>query len=294
MKDKLIRALMCEGNVWVMAASTQELVNQAQKIHNTYPVCSAALGRALTGALLTAMPVKNDNATVTMVFSGDGPAGNVVTVAKANGEVKGYIENPFVDLPLNQYGKLDVGGAVGENGTLSVVMDSGEGEPYCGKTELVSGEIAEDIASYYLLSQQQPTLAYLGVLVDTDLSILRSGGVFIQPLPGCSEEIIDYLESKASELVDFGEYLTQGISVEDALAKIFEETDINILESIVPKWKCDCSRERMEKALIAIGKKSLNEIIEEDEKAELQCHFCDNKYQFNKEQLEDIVKTAGI
>ncbi len=294
MKDKLIRALMCEGNVWVVAASTQELVNQVQKIHNTYPVCSAALGRALTGALLMAIPVKNDNATVTMVFSADGPAGNVVTVAKANGEVKGYIENPFVDLPLNQYGKLDVGGAVGEDGTLSVVIDSGEGEPYCGKTELASGEIAEDIASYYLLSQQQPTLAYLGVLVDTDLSILRSGGVFIQPLPGCSEEIIDYLESKASELANFGEYLTQGISVEDALAKIFLETDINILESMVPKWKCDCSRERMEKALIAIGKRSLIEIIEEDEKAELQCHFCDNKYQFNKEQLEDIVKTAGI
>ena len=292
MKDELIRALICDGNVSVTAANTTQLAAEAQRVHDTWPVCSAALGRVLTGALLMARPIKHENGSVSVVFSGNGLAGNAVAVARPDGAVKGYIENPHVDLPLNAKGKLDVGGALGSEGTLTVVRDMGSGEPYCGKTALVSGEVAEDFASYFLLSQQQPTLAYLGVLVDTDMRVLRAGGAFIQPLPGCPEATIDYLESRADALASFGDALREGCTVEETLQSIFPDTGLQVLDRIEPQWKCDCSRIRMEKALIAIGSDTLQELILEDGKAELSCHFCNRRYNFDEPSLRELAKAS--
>jgi len=292
MKDEMLRALICNGTVSVLAANTTHMAAEAQRIHGTWPVCSAALGRALTGALLMAWPVKHAQGSVSLIFSGNGPAGNVVVVARPNGEAKGYVENPHVDLPLNEKGKLDVGGALGREGTLSVVTDMGRGEPYCGKTALVSGEVAGDIASYYLLSQQQPTLAYLGVLVDVDMRVLRAGGVLVQPLPGCPGEVIDYLESLSDTLSSFGNALLSGSTVEEALKRIFTDTGIRVLEQTEPRWKCDCSQTRMEKALIAIGPDALHELTAEDGGAELHCHFCNQSYLFDELALRGLAETA--
>lgn len=292
MKDELLRALICGGRVSVLAANTTRLAAEAQKIHCAWPVCSAALGRVLTGALLMAQSLKHEKGSVTVVFSGNGPAGNAVAVARPRGEVKGYIENPNVDLPLNEKGKLDVGGALGSEGTLTVVRDMGSGEPYCGKTALVSGEVAEDFASYFLLSQQQPTLAYLGVLVDTDNQVLRAGGAFVQPLPGCTEATIGYLESRAEALASFGDALQQGRSVEETLNRIFPDTGVRVLDRTEPQWKCGCSRTRMEKALIAIGSDTLHELIDEDAGAELSCHFCNRRYNFDETSLRELAKAA--
>ncbi|MFZ5974321.1 MAG: Hsp33 family molecular chaperone HslO [Bacillota bacterium] len=292
MKDELLRALICGGNVSILAANTTRLTAEAQRIHDTWPVCSAALGRAMTGALLMALPVKHAQGSVSLVFSGNGPAGNVVVVARPNGEVKGYVENPHVDLPLNAKGKLDVGGAVGKEGTLSVVTDTGKGEPYCGKTALVSGEVAEDIASHFLLSQQQPTLAYLGVLVDVDMRVLRSGGVLVQPLPGCPDEVIGYLESRSDTLGSFGDALLSGSSVEEALKHVFSDTDVEVLERTEPFWKCGCSQARMEKALIAVGADALQELIAADRGAELHCHFCNQSYRFGENALRELQEAA--
>ena len=287
MKDELLRALVCDGNVSVLAANTTQLAGEAQRVHGTWPVCTAALGRALTGALLMAHPLKHAQGSVSLVFNGNGPAGNVVVVARPDGETKGYVENPHVDLPLTANGKLDVGGALGREGTLSVVTDTGRGEPYCGKTSLVSGEVAADIASHYLLSQQQPTLAYLGVLVDVDMRVLRSGGVFVQPLPGCPDEVVEYLESLSVFLPSFGDALLEGSTVREALGRIFADTGIQVLEQTEPRWKCDCSRSRMEKALIAIGPDALRELMA-DGGAELHCHFCNQSYWFDEPALRGL------
>lgn len=292
MEDQLVRALLYDGSVAVLAADTTRLADKAREVHCTWPVCTAALGRAMTGALLMAMPVKHENGSVTLVFSGNGPAGTMVVVAKPNGDVKGYVENPNVDLPLNALNKLDVGGAIGKEGTLSVVTDTGRGDPYSGKTALVSGEIAEDIAAYFALSQQQPTLAYLGVLVDVDMRVLRSGGVFVQPLPGCPEAVTDALEAKAPALTGFGNALQAGCTVEAALERIFDDTDIRVLESIRPQWRCDCSPERMERALAAVGDKALAELLNEDGGAELHCNFCDRRYWFDETALKGLMDAA--
>lgn len=254
MKDELVRALAFDGHVSVLAANTTHLAGEAQKVHDTWPVCTAALGRALTGALLMATSIKHPRGSVSLVFGGDGPAGNLVAVARAGAEAKGYIENPHVDLPLSDKGKLDVGGALGREGTLTVVMDTGKGEPYCGKTAFVSGEVAEDIASHFLLSQQKPTLAYLGVLVAPDMGVLRSGGVFVQPLPGCPDTVVDRLESAADTLASFGDALLGGAPVEEALG----------------------------------------ELIEEDRGAELNCRFCNRSYRFDEPALRGLLEAAAF
>lgn len=292
MIDELVRALAFDGNVAVLAANTTQLADEAQRVHDTWPACTAALGRALTGALLMASSIKHPQGSVSLVFSGNGPAGNVVAVARPGAEAKGYVENPHVDLPLNSKGKLDVGGALGKEGTLTVVADTGRGEPYCGRTALASGEVAEDIASHFLLSQQQPTLAYLGVLVAPDMRVLRSGGVFVQPLPGCPDGIVGRLETMADALASFGDVLLGGAPVEEALGRILEGDSLEVLERTEPRWNCGCSPERMERALIAIGPEALGEMIEEDGGAELHCRFCSRSYRFDEPALKGILEAT--
>lgn len=291
--DQLVRGTSMDGAIRVLAAITTDTVNRAQSIHHSYPVATAAMGRLLTGAaIMGAAGLKNESDSMTVQIKGDGPLGSLVAVTDCKARVKSYVENPFVDLPLNDKGKLDVGGAVGR-GFLNVVRDLGMREPYIGQVPIVSGEIAEDLTYYYSKSEQIPTCMALGVLVDTDNSVLAAGGFMIQMLPGSTDEMAEKLEKIVNELPPVTTMVHEGISAEDLFFRVSEGFDMlmdnNALE---PKYECDCSKERMERALISIGKKELQDIIDEQGEAELTCHFCDNKYKFDREELTELLKNA--
>ncbi len=279
-----------------------DLVQEAVTIHNTTPVASAGLGRVLTAAGLMGIMMKNSTDKLTVNFKGDGPAEQILATSYADGRVKGYIANPYVDLPLTEEGKLDVGGSLGI-GDLSVIKDIGLKEPYMGTIAFVTGEIADDLTAYFFISEQQNTSVALGVKVETDYSIGAAGGMIIQMLPDAEEGAIDALEAMLadmeplttiiSRIKDTHAAMTEEGLVRELLYEIFkglpEEYTPEVLESREIRWECDCSRERIEQALMTIGRKDLQEIIEEDGQAELQCHFCLKKYQFNKEELQEIL-----
>lgn len=291
--DSLVRGTSADGAIRVLAAITTDTVNRARSIHHSYPVATAAMGRLLTGAaIMGAAGLKNESDSITVQIKGDGPLGALVAVADSKARVKSYVENPFADLPLNAKGKLDVGGAVGK-GFLNVVRDLGMKEPYIGQVPLVSGEIAEDLTYYYSKSEQIPTCMALGVLVDTDNSVLAAGGFMIQMLPGSTDEMAERLEKIVNALPPVTAMVNEGISAEELFFRVSEGFDMlmdnNALE---PKYECDCSKERMERALISIGKKELRDIIDEQGEAELTCHFCDNKYTFSRSELEELLKNA--
>ena len=276
MADKLVRGNSMDGAIRVFAAVTTDLVNEAQRIHHTYPVATAALGRLLTGAaIMGAAGLKNETDSMTVQIKGEGE-----------------ITNLYVDRPLNNKGKLDVGGAIG-GGYLSVVRDLGLKEPYVGQIPLVSGEIAEDLTYYYAKSEQIPTSVALGVLVDTDNSVIAAGGFMIQLMPEATEEMAVQLEDILKELPPVTTMIKEGMTAEDILFRVTEGFSM-VCENkaVVPEYKCTCSKERMEKALISIGKKELEELIEDQGEAELTCQFCDNKYHFNKKELEDLLEKA--
>lgn len=293
------------GSFRVYLTITTEVVEEARKIHDTTPLASAGLGRVLTGAGIMGLLLKNKEDKLSVIFKGDGPAKQILATAWEDGRVKGYIANPDVDLPLNSVGKLDVGGSLGI-GELTVIKDLGLKEPYVGTIALVDGEIADDLTAYYFISEQQNTAISLGVKVDTDLSIKAAGGMFIQMLPGAKEEAVDSLEKLVSEIppittiIDEETEKNKGKSIEGILdsmmARIFkdmpEEFQVETLEYKEIKWKCDCSDDVIERALISIGEKDLREIIEEDGKAELKCQFCLKKYFFDKEHLERLMEEA--
>lgn len=291
--DILKRGISADGTIRVYACITTELVNHAQQIHHTYPVATAALGRLLTGAaMMGASGLKSKEASVTLQIKGDGPLGFAVAVAEANAHVRGYVSNPCVDRPLNSEGKLDVGGAVGK-GYLSVIRDLGLKEPYIGQIPLVSGEIAEDITMYYAQSEQTPTATGLGVLVDTDNSVLAAGGFLIQLMPGATDETACKLEKTLSDLPPVTSMIHDGIDIDDLIFKITDGFDMLIEnKSEQPLYECKCSKERMENALISIGYDELSAIIDEQGEAELTCQFCDNKYTFSKEELIALLKSA--
>lgn len=291
--DKLVRGISMDGAIRVFGAVTTDLVNEAQRIHHSYPVATAALGRLLTGAaVMGAAGLKNEDDSITLQIKGDGPLGNIVAVTDSRAHVRGYVSNPFVDRPLNSKGKLDVGGAVGK-GSLGVVRDLGLREPYIGQVPLVSGEIAEDLTYYYAKSEQIPSCIALGVLVDTDNSVLAAGGFMIQMMPGSTDEMAERLEKILDEIPPVTTMIHDGMTAEDILFRVTEGFDI-IMENdfLEPKYECKCSKERMEKALISIGKDELRSIIDEQGEAELTCHFCDNKYLFGREELEELLKSA--
>lgn len=293
MADILKRGSSINGGVRVFAAVTTDLVNKAQQIHHTYPVATAALGRALTaGVLMSAAGLKNETDSITIQLKGDGPLGNVVVCADSQQRVKGYVANPYVDRPLNEKGKLDVGGAVGK-GVLNVIRDLGMKEPYIGQIPLVSGEVAEDITMYYAQSEQVPTAVALGVLVDTDNSVIASGGFMIQMMPGSTDEEAALIEKTLDNLPPVTTMISEGKTAEDIIFDVIEGIDFLIDNSqVTPEYYCGCSKDRMERALISIGKEELEAIIKEQGEAELNCQFCDNKYKFSKEELEDLLKKA--
>ncbi|NDO19471.1 Hsp33 family molecular chaperone HslO [Lachnospiraceae bacterium MD329] len=293
MSDTLMRGSSAGGEIRVLTAITTELVNEAQRIHHTYPTATAALGRLLTGAaLMGAAGLKNETDSMTIQIRGEGEIKNLVAVTDCQSRVRGYISNPYVDRPLNDKGKLDVGGAIG-GGYMSVVRDLGLKEPYVGQTPLVSGEIAEDLTYYYAKSEQTPTSIALGVLVDTDNSVLASGGFMIQMLPGATDEMAKSLEEILKNLPPVTTMIRDGMSAEDILFRVTEGFSM-ICENkaVTPKYECKCSKERMEKALISIGADELTQLINEQGQAELTCQFCDNKYMFSKSELESLLKRA--
>src|SRR3712207_1021995 len=285
MGDKLVKAIAKNGEVRIVGAITTDLVNEAVKIHDCAATGAAALGRMLTAGSLMGTMLKSDTDSLSIRIDGEGPAKSVIATGYADGHVKGYIGNPHVDLPLNEKGKLDVGGAIGKNGNLLVIKDMGLKEPYVGQVPIYSGEIGDDLAYYFTVSEQTPSAVGLGVLVDKDLSIKAAGGFIIQMMPGADELTADLVTYRLQEVASITEFITKGMSIEEILEFIFEGMDLKILEESVPKYQCDCSREKIEKALISIGKKDLEEIYNDNKTEEIVCQFCNKKYDFNHEEI---------
>lgn len=293
MSDKLVKATASNGDIRIIAAITTELVNEGIKLHNCAPTAAAALGRMLTAGSLMGSMLKSQKDTLTLQMSGGGEAKGVVVTSYADANVKGYIGNPSVDLPANSKGKLDVGGAIGKNGNLVIIRDMGLKEPYVGQVPIYSGEIGDDLAYYFTVSEQTPSAVGLGVLVDTDLSVKAAGGFIIQMMPGANELVADLATYRLEEIPSVTEMIVKGMSVEDMLNYIFEGMDLKIHESMTPTYRCDCSRERVERAFISIGKKDLEELYNEGKTEELKCHFCNKAYEFTNEQIGKILEEVG-
>lgn len=291
MKDYVIRASTKNIPLRIFAATTQNTVEKARKIHHLTPLTSAALGRVLTATAMMGQMLKNVEDKLTLQLKGEGPILNLLATGNGKGEVKGYIGNPNVDLPLNENGKLDVGKAIGE-GTLTVIMDLGLKEPYIGRVSLVNGEIAEDLAHYFAVSEQVPSAVALGVLVGKDQAIQSSGGFIIQVMPNCPENVIEVLEKRLSNLLPMTQLLAEGNSPEDILLNILSDFEVEFLEKKEVAYVCNCSKERLGKALITLGKEELTDIIDQDGQAELQCHFCNKKYYFSKQELKKLLEDA--
>ncbi|NLY42599.1 MAG: Hsp33 family molecular chaperone HslO [Clostridiaceae bacterium] len=293
MKDYIIKALTKDGTVRAFAAITTDMINKARQIHDTSPVATAALGRTLTAAAMMGSMLKGEQDTLTLQIKGDGPLGGIVAVADSKANVKGYVHQSHVDLPLKPDGKLDVGKAVGKNGYLSIVRDFGLKEPYVGRVPLVSGEIAEDLTFYYARSEQIPSVVALGVLIDVDLSVKAAGGFIVQLMPGADDKTIDILENTLAQIPPVSSMISGGMTAEDMLDKVLNKFEWSRTDTVNTGYNCDCSRERIESALISLGKKELKGIIEEQGKAEVTCHFCNEIYRFNKQELEHLLEAAS-
>lgn len=290
MSDKIIKFLAHERRISVVCANTTNMVEEARKTHDMSPVVTAAFGRLLTITAIMATEMKGSRDKLTVQLKGNGPIGVMVATANNKPIVKGYATNPVVELPLNEDGKLDVGGAVGYEGYINVVKDIGLKDPYIGISPLVSGEIAEDFANYFVNSEQRNSAVALGVLVDKN-GVRASGGYLINPMPDATEEDIGAVEQSIFKAGAMSKMLDQNLTLEEIAKRITGDENVEILEDdIVPEFKCDCSKEHMQDALITIGKEELQDIIEKEGKAELVCHFCNKKYEFNKEELENILR----
>ncbi|TLS34991.1 Hsp33 family molecular chaperone HslO [Pseudalkalibacillus caeni] len=287
MNDYLIKALAFDGNVRAYALRTTEMVSEAQRRQDTWPTASAALGRAMTAATMMGSSLKG-NEKVTVKIEGGGPIGAIVVDANAKGETRGYVTNPHVHFDLNEQGKLDVARAVGKNGFLSVVKDLGMRENFTGQVPIVSGELGDDFTYYYVSSEQVPSSVGVGVLVNPDNSILAAGGFMIQLLPNAPEETIQFLEKRIQAVPPISKLIESNHTPEEILYKLLDEENVKILDKMPVKFECGCSKERFAAGIIGLGKEEIKEIIEEDEQAETQCHFCNETYHFSKEELEDL------
>lgn len=289
MSDQLVRAISKDGRVKAVAVSTRGLTERARQIHKTLPVATAALGRTLAAASMMGNALKEDGASVTLQIKGGGPLGTVLAVSDNLGNVRGTVDQPQVDLPLRADGKLDVGGAVGCDGTLTVIRDLNMKEPYVGSVGLLGGEIAEDLAAYFVESEQIPTACGLGVLVDRDQSVLAAGGYLIQLLPGAGEDVITRVEGGIMAAGSVTGLLREDDNAASLLRRVMPDFELEILEETPIEYRCYCSRERMERALISLGRNELRSLIDEQGSAELRCQFCDNVQLFTKEELEALL-----
>ena len=286
--DKLKKFMAHVDMVKISCVETTELVEEARKIHQTNPTPTAALGRTLTMAVLMGTMMKNETDKLTIQILGDGPAGQILAVCNKNGEVKGCIANQMAEAPLKPNGKLNVSAIIGK-GQLNVIKDIGLKEPYVGNVPLQTGEIAEDFAYYYAMSEQTASAVALGVLVEKDGSVKKAGGYVLQIMPDTPDEIISLIEQRLKESKSITQMLEEGMTLEEIAKYISDDLATYEVEELHPKYKCDCSRERMEKALISIGKKGIMELAE-DEETELTCQFCNKKYKFSKEEILNLIK----
>ena len=289
MTDYLIKALAFDGQIRAFAVNATETVSEAQRRHDTWHSASAALGRSIVGGLLLGSQLKGED-KLTVKIDGNGPGGLIMVDANGKGEVKGYITNPHVALPLNEKGKIDVRGVVGTEGTLTVIKDLGMKEPFSGQVPLVSGELGEDFTYYLANSEQVPSAVGLSVLVDTDDTIIASGGFMIQVMPGATEETLEEIERRLAEIPFVSRLIEQGEKPEEILNRLLGEENVQVLDKMPVGFKCQCSKERFSGMLMTLGVADLKEIIEEDHGAETVCHFCNNKYHFSEEDLTEIVK----
>ncbi len=291
MRDYLVKALGFNGQVRAYAVSTTETIGEAQKRHYTWPTASAALGRAMTAGVMMGAMLKGDE-KLTIKIEGGGPIGVILVDSNAKGEVRGYVTNPQTHFDLNEQGKLDVRRAVGTDGMLTVVKDIGLKDYFTGQTPIVSGELGEDFTYYFVTSEQVPSSVGVGVLVNPDNTIKAAGGFILQLLPGTEEETIVALENRLQTITPISKMIESGMSPEDILEELLGKNNVQVLEKMPVTFQCQCSRERIENALISLGKQEIRSIIEEEGKAEANCHFCNEKYQFSKEELEQLEEDA--
>ena len=294
MSDCIIHGMLIDRSLRFAAIDGTETVREAQRIHGLSRVATAALGRQLLITSIAASMCKNRTDTVTTVVAGNGPSGNLVCVGREGGLVKGYAVDPHVELPLRADGKLDVRGYVGTSGKLMLIRDMGLKEPYVGTCNLISGEIAEDFAQYFTASEQQPSIVYLGVHENAeDGYVTGAAGLLIQTMPFCPDEAVERVMAVSDRISSMGARLAEGESLDAILHDLLDTLDAEYTERFAPAFLCDCTRERLERALLSIGKKELTEIIEQDGKAELTCQFCEKRYQFDRGQLEQLLQEAS-
>lgn len=287
---RILRAISSDGAVMMCITDSSDVVAKAEQIHKTSAVVTAALGRLLTASSLMGNMLKSQDASLTLRLSGDGPCGSLIAVSDYHGNPRGYVQNAIVELPLNSHGKLDVSGAVGKNGNLYVIRDLGFGEPYVGQLPIVSGEIAEDITSYYAISEQIPTVCALGVLVNPDLSVNCAGGYLVQLLPGADEDVITRLENNLNGLESMTQMLSKGMTIEEICNRVLDGFHPEVLDEFPTEYRCNCSKKRVEKALVSIGRDELKKIYNEEESTEISCHFCNKKYIFTKDNILSLLK----
>ena len=291
MEDYIVRASAAEGQIRAFAIASRELVATARQDHDTSPVATAALGRLLSAGAMMGVMMKGEKDVLTLQIHCNGPIGGLTVTADAHGNVKGFVENPDVMLPPNAKGKLDVGGAL-DLGFLSVIKDLGLKEPYVGQTELKTGEIAEDLTYYFANSEQVPSSVGLGVLMEKDNTVRQAGGFIIQLMPFVEDSVVDRLEKKLSSVDSVTSYLDRGFTPEQLLDEFLGEFGLEILDKLDTRFHCDCSREKVEKALISVGKKELNDMVQEGKPVEVKCHFCNTSYVFNVEELKNLIRRS--
>ncbi len=290
MNDFLVRGMTADGFVKITAVQSTQLVERARQIHQTLPLATAALGRTLTAASMMGNELKYDKGSVTLQLKGDGPLGAITTVGDCNGNVRGYLQNPAAVLPLREDGHLNVGAGVGRDGYVTVIKDIGEREPFTGRIELQSGEIAEDVAAYYVLSEQIPTVCALGVLVDRDQSVKCAGGYLLQLLPGAPAGLVDLLEYRVADVGSVTANLEKGLDMRQVVEELLYGMGLQLMEEHPVAYECKCSRKKVESALISMGREELEKLIAEEEKIEVTCQFCDIVYSFNQDDLGELLK----
>jgi molecular chaperone Hsp33 len=290
--DKIVRMIAKNAPIKAVAIEATGMVERARQIHDTWPVATAALGRLLMGASMMGNMIKTENGSVTLRVNGGGPLGTLTAVSDCEGNTRGFVHNPAVDVPRKAHAKLDVGAAVGDNGDLTVIRDVGMKEPYVGSVQLVGGEIAEDIAAYFVESEQIPTACALGVLIAPDQSVQVAGGYLILLLPGADDWVTTCIAAGIGEVGAVSTHLANGLSAQEILEKVLSDFEMEVLESTPVEYRCYCSEERVSRALISMGRAELESLIEDQGEAELTCQFCDRVYHYNREQLEELLRQA--
>lgn len=285
----LLRCIAEDGSVVCTVLDSTDIVARLEQIHKPSATVTAALGRLVTAASIMGSMLKNDGDSVTIRLAGDGPTGSLIAVADGKGNPRGYVMNPIVEIPLNRYGKLDVAGAVGTNGTLTVIKDVGLSEPSTGAVALVSGEIAEDITNYYAVSEQIPTVCALGVLVNPELDVRAAGGYLLQLLPGAGEDTIEKVEARIKQIPPVTEMIDKGMTPEEIMALLMDGFSPETIYEGEPVYRCDCSKQRVERALLSLGHEELQKLMQEQEDTEVCCHFCDKKYHFSRNDLQALL-----